>query len=820
MSPAMELQSARSALKTYIDAEKAAFLESPGFMPIEENICRKVDEIVLGICKSAITNDRGFALLAIGGYGRGTLHPESDLDLLLYFTGDVDEQLVKAILNPLWDLPFRVGHQVRQASDFKKFDTEQIESYAAFLDDRFLAGSRETAKAFMSDVFAGFIRKNRDAFLNGLVEAKRQRYGRFGHTVFQLEPDLKDAPGGVRDFHWADWVRKAIDAPLEGGSSGMPAFHHCLRNFLHFRVARNFNVLSYEFQEDVAPKLGYRDSAQGEAAEKMMRDYFLRAADIARRAEMWGEEVIGHPNRIAIQSDFRDPFDTIEAFAEAHRRKAGLHAVTLTAIRQRLATVNGILANNPRAGRAVLDMMKDRNGIYKTLRAMHHIGLLGKIFPDFEDIRCRVIRDFFHRYTVDEHSLIAIRNIEELPEKHRLGGLVRELENPELLLLSLLLHDIGKSHRHDEGNHVHPGTEGVRVILADLGLPDEQAAKVVFAIKNHLEMSKIILRRDFSDETVIRQFSELVGDVDNLRMLTLVTYADVKAVNNEVLTPWKEDLLWQLYVETYSYLTIGFAEDRYDQQPALENDIAEILRSLPRKTPPQDVRDYLDGFPRQYLRNTPKAQIAEHFLLSRELAQKPMAMHLASRGGRVYEILVMTQDRPFLFAKITGLLSYFGMNILRAQAFSNRHGTIFDLISFDDVEGYFTKNPTERERFSKMLGEAIDGKIVLDALLKGKMMSVLFQRKGGYSGQPSVHFDNDFSKTATILEIVAPDAFGLLYRVASVISSYGCNIEVGLISTEGQRAIDVFYLTHNGQKVPPELENKIAHELSQVLVQA
>jgi [protein-PII] uridylyltransferase len=789
-------------------------------MPIEERICQKVDEVVVSICRSVIGNDKGFALLAIGGYGRGTLHPESDLDLLLYFTGDVNEQLVKAILNPLWDLPFRVGHQVRQASDFRAFDLEQVESYAAFQDDRFLAGSKETASSFTGDVFAGFLRKNRAAFLNGLVEAKRERYSRFGHTVFQLEPDLKDAPGGVRDFHWADWVRKAIEAPLESGSAGMPAFHHCLRNFLHFRVARNFNVLSYEFQEDIAPRLGYRDSAQGEAAEKMMRDYFLRAADIARRAAMWEEEVIGHPNRIAIQSDFRDPFETIEAFAEAHRRKASLHAITLAAIRQRVATVDGIFANNPRAGRAVLEMMKDWKGIYQTLRAMHHVGLLGKIFPDFEDIRCRVIRDFFHRYTVDEHSLIAIRNIEELPEKHRLAGIARELEYPELLLLSLLLHDIGKSHRHDEGNHVHPGTEGVRVILRDLGLPEEQAAKVVFAIKNHLEMSKIILRRDFSDENVIRQFSELVGDVDNLRMLCLVTYADVKAVNNEVLTPWKEDLLWQLYVETYSYLTVGFAEDRYDQQPALENDIAEILRSLPRKTPPQDVRDFLDGFPRQYLRNTPKAQIAEHFQLSRQLATLPMVMHLASRGGRVYEVLVMTADRPFLFAKITGLLSYFGMNILRAQAFSNRHGTIFDLIAFEDVEGYFEKNPTERDRFSKMLVEAIDGKIVLDSLLKGKMMSILFQRKGGYSLQPAIHFDNDFSKTATIMEIVAPDQFGLLYRIASVISSHGCNIEVALISTEGKRAIDVFYLTHSGNKVPPDLERKISHELGQMLVQA
>src|SRR5262249_52955760 len=159
--------------------------------------------------------------------------------------------------------------------------------------------------------------------------------------------------------------------------------------------------------------------------------------------------------------------------------------------------------------------------------------------PDFEEIRCRVIRDFFHKYTVDEHSLIAIRNIEQLPAGHRLSLILNELENPELLLLSLLFHDIGKSHRHDAGNHVHPGTENVKVIMDKLELPPQQAELVVATVKNHLEMSKIILRRDFSDHEVVRQFADLVGNIENLRMLCLMTYADMKAVNNEVVTPWK-----------------------------------------------------------------------------------------------------------------------------------------------------------------------------------------------------------------------------------------------------------------------------------------
>ena len=818
----MNVQEARAELKTFLETQKTDFLAKPGFASLERRICQKVDEVVTQLWKTVIPeNVQGFALLAIGGYGRGTLHPESDLHLLLYFKGAVDETIVKAVLNPLWDLPFRVGHQIRSASDFKTYDAAQIESYAAFLDDRYLAGSAATAAEFQSEVLPGFVRRHKDKFLKGMVGAKRQRYARFGHTLFQLEPDLKDAPGGVRDFSWADWIRKSLEAPDEGDFSEMLALHHCLRNFLHFQVGRNFNVFSYEAQEQIAPRLGYADSAHGEAAETMMRDYFLKASEIARRATMWEEEITGHPDRVAVQSDFRDPFEMVDAFASAHRRKASLHPVTLAAIRQRLASGSGgVLSNNPRAGKAVLEMMKDRQGVYGTLLAMHDVGLLGKIFPDFEEIRCRVIRDFFHRYTVDEHSLIAIRNIEELPASHRLAVVWNELEHPELLLLSLLFHDIGKAHRHDEGNHVHPSTEGVKVILRDLQLPEDQVEKVVLAIRNHLEMSKIILRRDFSDESVIGQFADIVGNVDNLRMLCLVTYADIKAVNTEVLTPWKEDLLWQLYVETYNYLTMGFAEDRYEQQPALESDIAEVLKSLPRGTKPEQVRDFLNGFPRRYLKTTPKSQIAEHYQLSRKLEKQPMVMHLARREGRIYEVLVMTADRPFLFSKITGVLSYFGMNILRGQAFSSRHETIFDLITFEDVDNYFEKNPTEVERFHKMLVDVIDGRSELDNLLKGKMTSVLFQRKGGYYVQPAVHFDNDFSEKCSIMEITTRDAFGLLYRISSVLSLHGCNIEVALISTEGQRAIDVFYLTHKGNKLMPDLERKLEHDLTQTLSHA
>jgi [protein-PII] uridylyltransferase len=806
----------RTELKAFVDDLKTSFFADPRGVRVETIISEKLDEVIRDLWGDRDCPD-SFALMAIGGYGRGTVHPQSDIDLLFFFKDAIDEDAIKAILHPLWDLQFKVGHQIRHVDDLKEFDEAQMESYTAFMDCRLLLGDPATALEFEREILPRLIQKNRNRFLKLLADMKSARYKQFGDTIYQLEPDVKEAPGGVRDVHWCGWVRKALEAsnrhPIPQDAL---QFLHCLRNFLHFYAGRNANLLSFEFQEQIAAQLGYRDSERGEAAENLMRDYFLKAGEIARPAGFWEDAVVGAPNSISFTSEFSDPFEMIEAFAEAHQKKARLDSATLSAIRRRLANSNGAISNNPRAGRLVLDMMKDRNGIYNTLLAMHEVGLLGRIFPDFEEIRCRVIRDFFHKYTVDEHSLIAIRNIEQLPGKHRFSVLLNELENPELLLLSLLFHDIGKSHRHDEGNHVHPSTEGVRVILDQIGLPQNQADKVVAVVQNHLEMSKIILRRDFSDQDVVRQFADLVGNIENLRMLCLMTYADMKAVNNEVVTPWKEDLLWQLYVETYNTLTLGLADDQYTQQPALENDVAAIATLLPRDTSVQNLKDFLDGFPRQYLKNTPKKQIADHFLLSRKLVDRPMVMHLGFNGS-VYDLLVMTADRPGLFSKITGVLSYFGMNIVRAQAFSNRHGTIFDLISFEDASHYFEKNPSEIDHLAKLLTDVIDDGIQLNTLLERKFKSVMFKRKKGPSVPTTIHFDQDFSKRCTIMEIGTQDAFGLLYRIASVIAAHGCNIEVALIATEGHRATDVFYITRQGEKLSAELEQAMEHEMVEAL---
>ena len=810
----------RSELGSHVEYIRSRFFEDPGTFAAEAALCRKIDEVILEIWNGR-NGSVPFALFAIGGYGRGVLHPASDIDLLFLFSDSIDQDVVKAVLHPLWDFGFRIGHQIRQPADFVDFEPDKMQSYTAFFESRFLLGDRYVVEDFQKKIIPGFIRKHRSLLLDNLIEIHRVRHRRFGNTVFQLEPDLKEAPGGLRDAHWATWVQTVFEtSDGEPVAPEMLSFHYRLRNFLHFLAGRDLNVLSYDYQEEIAGHLGYQDSERGEAAENLMRDYFLSAGAISRVAAAWEEAIVGSPNRLSIRSNFRDPRNVIGAFAEAHRMKARLDADTLKSIQRAVPRVSSELWGHREFGQAVLAMMKAPAGIYETLLAMHGVGVLGRVFPEFEEIRCRVIRDFFHKYTVDEHSLIAIRNIEELqsvedPTFGRFRTMFGELEHPELLLLALLFHDIGKASRHPVGDHVHPSAEGVADILGRIGIPEEEQRKVVFVIANHLEMSKIILRRDFSDEDVIRQFADVVGTVDGLRMLCLLTYADMKAVSPDVLTAWKADLLWQLYVETYYQLMHGLADDRYTQQPDLDSEIGAVRQFLGDKVDPQEVRYFLDGFPRQYLKTTSKDQIAEHFLLSRQLARRPMVMHLAPRDG-FYELLVMTADQPFLFYKITGALSYFDMNIIRGQAFANRQGNVFDLIMFEDPQDSLAKNPSEIGRFEHVLEGAIHGTVNIDELLHRKMTSVVYRQRKGFV-PTSVHFDHEFSKRCTVMEIVAQDAFGLLFGISRVISTHGCNIEVVLITTEGNRAIDVFYLTHNGTKVSAELEQQLQADLAAAL---
>ena len=462
----------------------------------------------------------------------------------------------------------------------------------------------------------------------------------------------------------------------------------------------------------------------------------------------------------------------------------------------------------------LLRFLRPRAGLYARLSEMHDCGLLGQMFPEFQAISWRVVRDFYHKYTVDEHTLLTIRNLDRLasacpPGRERFGSLVQDLEKPELLVLSLLFHDVGKWKDED---HV---TESVRMadhMMTRLHMPAESREVVDFLIKNHLRMSRVAFHRDTEDPEIVKDFATLVGIEERLKLLCLMTIADIEAVSPETLTPWKEELLWRLYVDTYNHLTLSYADELIGRHQA---GLSDLLSGRPADIPEAEITQFLEGLPRRYLQLASPEAIYAHVRLSRDIAKDDVHIKL-ERKDPVWELTVVTLDKPFLFSNICGVLSSFGMDILRGHAMTTPQGLVLDIVQFVDDERFLELNAEAADRFSEVLSDVVSGRADVTDRLRRREQSVLHRRPTPRF-PAVVHFDNQSSRRYTILEINADDALGLLYRISRLISQHGCDVDLVLISTEGKKAIDVFHITKVGAKLAESAQRALGADVERML---
>ena len=465
---------------------------------------------------------------------------------------------------------------------------------------------------------------------------------------------------------------------------------------------------------------------------------------------------------------------------------------------------------------ALLAFLRPRAGLYARLSEMHDCGLLGRMFPEFQAIFCRVVRDFYHKYTVDEHTLLTIRNLERLAtrtvkSRERFGALLADLAYPELLVLSLLFHDVGKWRDDD---HAEESVRMAMEMMQRLQLPAESAALVEFLIRHHTKMSLIAFRRDTEDPEIVRQLADLVGIEERLKMLCLLTLVDVEAVNPETLTPWREELLWRLYVDTYNHLTLQYADERIEHH---ESGLRALVAGRPADVTEEGITGFVEGLPRRYLQLFAHDAIYRHVRLSRDIHPDDVHADL-ERKASLWELTVVTLDKPSLFSNICGALSAFGMDITRGHAMTNPNGLVLDVFQFADHERFLELNATGQDTFLAALGAVISGRTDITAQLRTREQSVLHRRRAGVTSvTPVIHADNQSSRRYTILDIVAGNALGLLHRVSGVISRHGCDVDLVLISTEGQKAIDVFHITHMGAKLTDEAIAGLAADLHQTL---
>src|SRR5688500_7510455 len=682
-----------------------------------ERYSDRVDAMLRQLFNEAAPPDN-VAVLALGGYGRRHLCLHSDIDLLVLFggpIGDVEERFLRGFLHPLWDLGVVVGHQVREIDDFVRLEADNPEFLLALLDARPVAGARPLFDRFNVLFHTAAAHAH---ILKSLLHLIDERHARFNGTLYQLEPDVKEAPGALRDLFATRTIALLTDPLLLRRGPADPArfddaedFLLRVRSSLHLETDRNQNVLSHDLQERTADLLGYPGAEPRQRVERLMSDYF-RHARIVNRSLEWARRTAPVPvgPNLGLSRDgirfldpvkaSRSPASWIPAFQAALDAGTEVAEEALSCIQQHVDRYRADdFFPEQRDRAAALRLLKPRPGLYARLSEMHDCGLLGRVFPEFQAISWRVVRDFYHKYTVDEHTLLTIRNLERLsstsdPYRQRLRNVLNELPEPELLVLALLLHDVGKWRDDD---HATESVRMARDVVDRLHLADDARETVLFLIRHHLRMSLVAFRRDTEDPDIVKDFAAFIGTEQRLKMLCLLTLAGVEAVSPETLTPWKEELLWRLYVDTYNHLTQRYGDERIERNQAGVND---LLAQCPSDLVPQEITRFLEGLPQRYLHLFAREAIYRHVRLARGIQPDEVHLSLEPQDSSVWTLAVVTLDKPSLFSNICGVLSSFGMNIIRGHALTNPNGLVLDVFQFTDDERFLALKDRKSTRLN------------------------------------------------------------------------------------------------------------------------
>jgi [protein-PII] uridylyltransferase len=708
----------------------------------------------------------------------------------------------------------------------------------AMLDSRFLAGSRSLFDDFWKSFQSQILSKGSDAFIKDKLEELETRRGKYGSSVYILEPNIKESEGGLRDIQTAIWVAKLKykitsmrELVIKGilSEEEVAAFDAAksylwrLRNELHYLSGRKSDQITFEAQISLAAFCGFQDRGKSLAVEEFMRDYYLQAARTehlsasltsrCKRRDDSPGKILGYFIRrplgeglFVVRGELIVPDDTVidanpillmKIFEYSQKQGARLAVDTKSLVRRKLDLVNDRFRRNKEVNSSFFSILRADKGVVETLNLMHHLEFLNHFIPEFERIHCKVQHDLYHVFTVDIHSLFCVEEIvslcrgehsKDLPD---LTALAMEVQKRELLLLAVLLHDIGKG---EGGGHAEKGAVLCRTIARRMGLSKEDSERLEFLVRQHLLFAHIAQRRDLHDERMIIDFARQMESSENLKMLYLLSYADVKGVGPDVWNDWKKMLFRELFEKSFQVLERGDfrLEASSERVKGVRRKVAALLEN---DLPLHAVKEELKALTtRHTLSNSPE-EIAAHVRILHRLDSEPMVIqidHCKDLGFSFFTIA--TLDMPALFAKITGVMAANGVNILGAQIHTSNNGKALDILQVNSPQGFMITDENRWNRIRSDMQSVLEGKVQVQALVDKRKKSNFSDVKTKPRFPTRVEIDNEVSAEYSVIDIYTHDKVGLLYSITATLSQLGLYIGVAKISTKVDQVADVFYV--------------------------
>ncbi len=775
----------------------------------------------------------GMAVIAMGGYGRSELAPYSDVDILILCKRKTPlvKKTASSFIRLLWDVGFELGHSMQSLVETQSVLAKNIDAKTALMESRWLCGSKELGSAVQSQI-SKLRREDRELFLKRKINDALKRHSKYGESYQLVEPNVKLSPGGLRDYQTLVWLSMVVLGRRPGGLESLrkiglllpgeaavlrKAYEFLLRarTELHLASRSKQDHLTVKMQQMIAGRMGYGAKGDHLAVELFMKDYYMHTRSVYNITKDMIDELeggrsvgvfIGRKKHIRKGKTLqvrlnRGKIEKDPLYIFERQKICGLKLSRSVKRRLEYALANVLkgAAYTRKMRRRFPALFQNGSNLSLVLRAMSETGFLARIIPEYERLTCLKRYDLYHHYTADEHSFRVIRNIEELAEGRKskltpLSRLYSEVADKRLLFLGALLHDIGKIKGR---GHARKGADLSGNILKRFGLSPGDIAFTSFIIEHHLLMSHFSQRRDPTDLGTLQAFCSKVKDRTNLKFLTLITYADLKATSPVVWTRWKDNLLWGLYLKSSQFM----AQKRKKPDAAYKARKRVLLQSFAPGKARQEALAHLDLLPGRYLLTMSARQVKTHLAL---ISQLDGLRGVVSMGRKRLstEITFCTYDKPFRLSELCGVLAINDINILFAFAFTRKDGKVIDVFQ---VENLMKSSPIEESRLKDIrsdLGAVLEGKMSVSKTFENRISKWKRRRNMAIPVPVRVEFDNELSTDFTIIDIFAPDGPGLLYRITSALSSEKLIIYRARISTEANRAIDAFYVQdQNGNKV-------------------